>query len=412
VRPASSIFSTASRLNLARWTTLGSAAVLPVSIALFQMLMALGVLLWLSAERWGTVWQRLHRPVAGLALLLWMWILASSLWAPNTALALDEAWKYRKLLWVVPVALLLDSERWQRRAFWALLGGWFLCLIGSLCGQLADQLGWVLPRALYQPHHGTLGLNYIQLGITQVCLAFAALAWARGQHQTQPWRYVALLIAAVALWDVLFNWEGRLALISFVALSLCLAWHWRASAQKLMLAAAAVALISTAAYTQSSGWTMRSPQAQLQQHAKAHTANSTALRLSYWRCAWAIWQRHPLIGAGAGSRPLVQDRDCTFENSTFADYARRSTVHQQYLQFAAETGVVGLALFIALIASALLTVRRRCTSPQGELVFALLLLLPLGALFNSFLRDAIEGHLWALALGLACAGDAQKRAHF
>jgi O-antigen ligase len=417
------------RLHLARWATVASAAALSVSIALFQVLMALGVLLWLSAERWKTVPARLqNQRLITIAGLLWLWILASSLWSQNTALALDEAWKYRKLLWILPVALLIDnahektpgrsqvfsspsggltrSDRsggalWQRRTFWALLSGWFLCLLGSLCGRLADQLGFAWPHPLYQPHHGTLGLNYIQLGITQVGLALGACAWVRQRLQMDVWSYLALLIAAAALWDVLFNWEGRLALISFVALSIWLAWHWRPGVKKLTLAVAAVALIGTAAYTQSSGWTQRSPQAQLQQHAQAHTANSTALRLSYWRCALAIWRQHPLIGVGAGSRPLVQDPNCSFENPTFAEYARRSTVHQQYLQFMAETGAIGLALFIALIVSSLISAQRQAHTPEGELVFALLLLLPLGALFNSFMRDAIEGHLWALVLGLA-----------
>ena len=394
---------TDGRLSMARGCVLAAAALLPASLALFQVLLLAGIVLWASAESWRTVPARLRdSPVVALAIALWLFILLSATWSVSPPDGLREAWRYRKLLWVLPLALLFADPAWRRRLVVALLAGWSLCLAVGALGHLAQAVGWVLPTSVFRPEWGALGLNYIQFGVTQVTLAFGLLCWARLQTGRLRWALGAA--AALALADALFMWNGRLPLISFNIVFVLGCVLWRPQVGKLLVALALAVLLNGLAVTQSTGWTGRAPQRELDQFEQFQTVNSTTLRLSYWRCAKDIWRDHPMLGAGAGAHHLEQERSCHFDSAEFADAARGATAHQQYLQFLAETGVLGCGLFIALLIAALRGAWRLRGSPAGETALALLLVLAAGSLFNSFLLDAIEGHLWALALGMTAVG--------
>lgn len=73
-------------------------------------------------------------------------------------------------------------------------------------------------------------------------------------------------------------------------------------------------------------------------------------RRLYWRVAWEMFERHPLLGAGAG----------TFESYWLelreVDIGVRDA-HNLYLETAAELGLVGLALLVALLATPILSAR-------------------------------------------------------
>jgi putative inorganic carbon (HCO3(-)) transporter len=70
-------------------------------------------------------------------------------------------------------------------------------------------------------------------------------------------------------------------------------------------------------------------------------------RLDRWTAAWHIWQDHPYLGVGWGAYP-----DVYFDYQTY-DYAyskrERMGAHNLYLELMAETGIVGLCVYLLMI---------------------------------------------------------------
>ena len=66
-------------------------------------------------------------------------------------------------------------------------------------------------------------------------------------------------------------------------------------------------------------------------------------RAQYWRVAWRAFERHPLLGSGAG----------TFDEQWLRYRGSGVSVrdaHSLYLETLSELGVVGLLLLVALLA--------------------------------------------------------------
>jgi O-antigen ligase len=369
-------------------------------MALFQLLAGAGTVLWLSTAPWRSSIALLRSDrLTQAAVALWLWLALSATWAELPREALNEAWTYRKLLLVIPFRLLFDSERLRLQLLRALLGGWALCFGVGLLGHLAAWAGAPLPPALYKPHWGMLGINYIQIGVMQVTLAFALFAAARTQGGSKRAALLGLAVCAAA--DALFMWNGRLSLISFDIVAMLGMFVWQPQWRRLLLLLVLLAGVNWLVVTHSEAWSKRGPLLELEAFENTQRENSTTLRKNFWRCAIDIWQANPVAGAGAGARHHVQDSLCHFDSTEIADMARRATAHQQYLQFAAETGAIGLAMFLALNLLAIGTAWQDRQSFTGQVTLALLLVLACGAMFNSFLRDAREGHLWALAFAMA-----------
>lgn len=78
-------------------------------------------------------------------------------------------------------------------------------------------------------------------------------------------------------------------------------------------------------------------------------------RYAYWRVAFGTLVDHPLRGSGAGSFRVEWLRERPFRESV-------RDAHSLYFETAAELGLVGLALLAALLAGALLAVRRALAS--------------------------------------------------
>ena len=76
--------------------------------------------------------------------------------------------------------------------------------------------------------------------------------------------------------------------------------------------------------------------------ARSRLLSGAGNRYDYWRIAWQLWQRHPLVGAGAG-------------NYARTYYERRATTedveqpHSLELQVLSELGLVGIALLACLL---------------------------------------------------------------
>jgi tetratricopeptide (TPR) repeat protein len=85
------------------------------------------------------------------------------------------------------------------------------------------------------------------------------------------------------------------------------------------------------------------------------TSVASTSRWNWWQEAWESWRKHPAVGTGAGSFELTH-------RMLRVDGTVATEPHNLPLQFMAETGIIGLLLFVGLVlagAGALVETLRR-----------------------------------------------------
>jgi O-antigen ligase len=152
-------------------------------------------------------------------------------------------------------------------------------------------------------------------------------------------------------------------------------------------------------------------------------------RSDIWRVATLIFDHHPIIGVGANNFSVVEPNyvlDIT--NATRVNYIAETPAlfpaHNSYLQFLADTGVVGLVAYLAVIgvclrcgwrAIRLFEATRR--SGHAQLTRAVMMGTIGFLTANFFITDGWDWRLWILLglspalLGIARAGPRPARAH-
>jgi O-antigen ligase len=143
------------------------------------------------------------------------------------------------------------------------------------------------------------------------------------------------------------------------------------------------------------------------------TADGGSGRTNLWRAAVNGWEEHQLRGMGYGAFPnesndlLRQTPGVDFEAYRLRESGQ--VVHNAYLGTLVELGVIGLALFLAMLASLWVTLRwagRRARERSDAIVAAAAqaLLVSLGGfmLVSFFLSTETDRGLWVL-LGMALA---------
>jgi O-antigen ligase len=129
------------------------------------------------------------------------------------------------------------------------------------------------------------------------------------------------------------------------------------------------------------------------QQRETDNTSSIGHRLYNYKTAPKLVAQKPLLGWGTGAyhTQICHVLDKPEQCPTFSWHP-----HNQYLFFAAEHGMVGLGLYLALLAS-MAWVAFRSTDPQARtLLLGLTALLAVNSLFNSPLWSARESHFFTL----------------
>ncbi len=97
------------------------------------------------------------------------------------------------------------------------------------------------------------------------------------------------------------------------------------------------------------------------------TSGDSSGRADLWRVAVNEFRAHPIGGVGIANYPVVSDRylDDRISDST-AFRGRRLTVHNIYLEFAAELGVVGLVAAMSFLLGAIVSLFRALRRVRGR----------------------------------------------
>lgn len=144
---------------------------------------------------------------------------------------------------------------------------------------------------------------------------------------------------AIALIGLTYN---RASAVAFVATLVALAWGFRRHVWILLFVG--VTAIGAA------WWLANSPFAerfqQVRRELLGESSGSVSERLELWRAGRAMTADYPLLGVGIGHYPS--------ELALYAPHLEGKAAHNSYIQMAAETGVPGAALYVALFAGAVI----------------------------------------------------------
>ncbi len=133
------------------------------------------------------------------------------------------------------------------------------------------------------------------------------------------------------------------------------------------------------------------------------TSESSNFRWAWWTQAWSGFQAHAVEGTGAGS--------FQFTNERYRSSALDETIepHNLPLQFLSETGIVGLAVFIAAMGWLVLAARRH-PGPQLALALALPIYLLHALLDIDWDFAAVSAPVFLIAGALIARPEARRRA--
>jgi O-antigen ligase len=378
--------------RLARLRAIGAFLVgftIPISTTISEIVIGLAFFILLIEWHPRESWRQIRaNPVAwasvGLFILLGLCMLYSVAPWPEAA----RIWlKYRELVYL-PLFLLLCRDHPAARA--GLLGFLAALALIFVLG-IYQRVAFVfLAQAPFSG--GRVFGSYITEGIM---MALAAHYLAVEAVLDSRWRKYAACAAVLALFYVLFVSPGRTGYVVAFVLALLLLFQtaprkWLLPGTLLiMLASGSVFFISPEV-----GHRMMGIVTGLQGSRGDTAAVSAGVRMQFYRGSLAVIERHPIFGTGTGSFTRVYNDQAAAEN-----LAPTSNPHNEYLMIGVQTGVVGVAALLALLAALWFHAARLpvADAMRGR---AVALALAVSCLFNSSLLDHVDGQSFAFQIGL------------
>jgi len=129
--------------------------------------------------------------------------------------------------------------------------------------------------------------------------------------------------------------------------------------------------------------------------------DTAGLRYELWKAGWRMWLAHPVLGVGIGMFP-AQLKNYAQGLQIPPQYSGL-VAHNMYVQALSETGIIGLALFIALLIAGLYNLwpGRKISDPNVALLrntwFVVFVIMLLGGITKT---DQADKMLW-LAMGIS-----------
>lgn len=371
--------------------------------------------LWIPAV--ALLWprkSRLSQVIVWLGFFV-LWGALSALWAEGSAV-----WAWRKaFVWITlwPLAVVvywwLREDGGAERAFVrAMAGAGALAAAAGLIGWVSGAAFWLAQVTplfagatvaetvrLFSSWFVHLGARDVlravgtlpdphTLGVVLVItLPFMAAAWRSAVRPSQKAAWLALSVLAAGVIALTFS---RSAYVGLVFAGLVAAWRL---GRKFVLTFCAVAVLALAV-----------PFVGERIVAVADLGEgSNAERMAAWRSGFVMAVTHPL-GVGLGNYSLLVRPEGGF------NYRTPVSAHNAYLELAAETGVVGFGLWLALLGSAFFALGR-ASSLAGALAgltslvgFAVL------SLFDIMMFSPVVVPLVAAVVGYAAAVSRTQKA--
>lgn len=384
---------------------------LPISTLASNLLLALTILLIALSGAYREKWRAiLGNPLVLGALGLCVLVLVGCAWGGGTWPEKKHYLvKYLALLAIPLLMPLFSSPASRVHALQAFVAAMLLTLAISFMSWFG-LLGW-LPEEIVQRFDidrtlqdvGTHNAVVFKLSITHSFLmSIAAYLLAQGARLAKAaWqRWLLAGLAALAAINVIAMIVGRIGYLALAVAGMCF-FAYRHGRRGMLLAALVCALAGTAAYQWLEVFHVRVEKAiDEAEHWQQGRGDPSSIgaRFDYYSNTLAIIREHPAIGVGTGGFMGAYDekiRNTSMEPS--------KNPHNQYLLFAAQYGLPGLAALLCFYA---LYWRQaaRLEPPWAEIARTLLLTYAIGNLFNSFMLDFSERLLFVWLAGVLFAG--------
>jgi O-antigen ligase len=307
---------------------------------LLGLLLAISWLAVIGARRTLAFDRAVLRPIMFLLAGLLAWILLSATWAENPGAAVETLARYG--LNAILFAIVATSVRDRETAMW-LLGAF-------VAGATVAALYGIASPSQFEAEYGRLTsatldpneLAAVLVPASILCM-FAALGLPRAPLARLGALGIGLLCGATILLTV--SRGGLIALAIALVAAIIVGGRWRAA----IAAIAAVTAVATFIYFAA----FASPE--VVDHLRATTQGDERVqegRVTIWQVALRMSGDHPTTGVGAGnfadrSPEYVLEPGQTPRTDLILE--QHAVVHNTYLETLAELGVIGLALYAALI---------------------------------------------------------------
>jgi O-antigen ligase len=329
--------------NVARWAMLVLCFALSMSRSLFAVAALVLIFAWALSGQWREKWQRLwHHPAGLLFTVLIIWMFTSVLWSQGEPASIWDAARVQWKLLLIPVVLTLaPSNNWIERCWLAFAAGMSLLLLHIFL------LPWLPMPWLTSSSQDAVFFNPLPQSVgLAIFSAWCLFHLLNVRARSFPQAALGLLLAS-ATYAVLQISQQRLGYIAWlIGVTSVLALH--ASARQRVLGFGLLLLFcaTTLAITPKIQARVLLMGQEIQNYEFKNNYTSVGARLHMWYVGIDQVRKRPLTGHGLGSYRTVATT--AFNDETMCQIGCAHP-HNQYLYYALEFGLIGLALFISFI---------------------------------------------------------------
>jgi O-antigen ligase len=336
-------------------------------------------------------------------LLLWLaaligWVLFSAVWAPSSPIGTDEffSWLVAGAI-VLVISTTLTDRRYLRLAAGAFVFGVVVSVILGLSGDITPE------GDTARVVGGSGDPNFLAAGIVPAVIIAAGLAAGSSRFSVKLTLFVSIGVMTIGFAAAQSRGGFVAAIVGAIAVFV-LAKRQRASVVGLLLCIVGVA--GAWFSVDSEAWQ------------RITDFDESTGRTELWTVAWQEWKDNPIAGVGLeGFRAEATGYVRELGPLKFSEFVieQPKLVHNTYLELLAEAGIIGLALYLTVVAGALRRAWRAAGlfERAGDLAMAGLARSTIAAVIamlasSFFISGATDRRFWLLiALGpalLACAG--------
>ncbi len=364
---------------------------LPTSNFLMNFSLILALICLLLSRDTRYVNALIRNPLIWLPAIMFI-LLAVSLFSHHNLYGNVMVSKYSKLLYVLPLAMLFLLSR-------SLINYFAKGFLVANAVILAASL-WVGVLHLPLGHIDPINPTVFKLQITHnFFMALAATVWlslAFRQQGMKRWGYT--LLVCLAVYNIMFMVQGR---TGYVALAVAFGvwgimtlstWQRLGMAVCALIVAVIIVMVPNRAVDRlQQGVTEVQTCLAANSHTDTACDNSMGLRTAFMLESVKLIKQAPLLGNGAGGFWYQLSSD---------EYSINP--HNEYLMQTVQSGLVGLILFLGWMWCYFIAASR-LPSDVRNVLLALLGGYLVCHLFNSFLLDSSEGHLFVILTAIVAS---------